>query len=244
MLFRSGSGTPTGTVTFLDGMTSLGTGTLNSSGVATFSTTSLAAGAHSLTASYGGDTTFSSSTSTAVSLTVTSGATGDFTVSVSPSKATVSSGASAKVQVSIAPSGGFNQAVSFACSGLPANSTCSFSPATVTPSGTTAATTTLTIQTGASSSSLQEHNAIWSAPSEIVWSVALFGLGGLLSGRRRWRSCMRCLQVLCVATILFHLLGCGGSSSGNKTSTGTSTVTVTATAGSVSHSASVTLTVQ
>jgi hypothetical protein len=59
-------------------MTSLGTGTLNSSGVATFSTTSLAVGAHSLTASYGGATNFSASTSTAVSLTVTSGMTGNF----------------------------------------------------------------------------------------------------------------------------------------------------------------------
>jgi hypothetical protein len=69
----SGSGTPAGTVTFLDGATSLGTGTLNGSGVATLSTTTLAAGAHSLTASYGGDTNFSGSTSSAVTVTVTAG---------------------------------------------------------------------------------------------------------------------------------------------------------------------------
>ncbi len=52
---QAGRNTPTGTVTFLDGATTLGTGTLNASGVATFSTTTLPAGADSITASYGGD---------------------------------------------------------------------------------------------------------------------------------------------------------------------------------------------
>jgi hypothetical protein len=55
---------------------------------------------------------------------------------------------------------------------------------------------------------------------------------------------MRGLQILCVMAILFHLLGCGGSSSDNKTPGGTSTVTVTASAGSTSHTATVTLKVQ
>jgi hypothetical protein len=59
-------GTPTGMVTFFDGTTSLGAGTLNASGVATFPTSSLAIGSHSITAQYGGDATFGSTTSTAV----------------------------------------------------------------------------------------------------------------------------------------------------------------------------------
>jgi Bacterial Ig-like domain (group 3)/Galactose oxidase, central domain len=45
----------TGNVTFLDGTTSLGTATLNGSGIATLSVSTLAAGSHSLTASYVGD---------------------------------------------------------------------------------------------------------------------------------------------------------------------------------------------
>jgi len=61
---------PTGTVTFLDGKTQLGTGPL-SSGVATYSTGKLAAGAHTITASYGGDSNYLSSTSSAVAVTVT-----------------------------------------------------------------------------------------------------------------------------------------------------------------------------
>ncbi|HMF36072.1 MAG TPA: Ig-like domain repeat protein, partial [Isosphaeraceae bacterium] len=59
-----GAGTPTGTVTFKDGATVLGTGTL-SGGVATFTrSTPLSAGAHHITAVYGGDTNDLDSTDT------------------------------------------------------------------------------------------------------------------------------------------------------------------------------------
>ena len=68
----SGTGTPTGTVNFLDGTTQIGTGTLNSSGVATFSTSTLTVSAspHSITAVYAGGTGFAGSTSSAVSQVV------------------------------------------------------------------------------------------------------------------------------------------------------------------------------
>ena len=66
-----GAGTPTGTVTFLDGATALGTATLNGGATAIFSTSSLAAGSHSVTASYSGDTNFTGSvTSSAITVTV------------------------------------------------------------------------------------------------------------------------------------------------------------------------------
>ncbi len=65
-----GSGTPTGSVTFEDGSTTLGTGTLDGSGIATFTTSSLLVGIHSITAVYGGDTDFIGSTSSTLSQTV------------------------------------------------------------------------------------------------------------------------------------------------------------------------------
>ena len=65
-----GSTAPAGTVTFLNGSTYLGTATLDSSGVATLSIASPAAGKYSLTAQYSGNGNFLSSTSAAVSLTV------------------------------------------------------------------------------------------------------------------------------------------------------------------------------
>ncbi len=63
-------GTPTGTVTFLDGTTILGSSSLNSSGVAIFSISSLAVGTHSITATYNGDSNFTSSTSPVLSQVV------------------------------------------------------------------------------------------------------------------------------------------------------------------------------
>jgi hypothetical protein len=62
--------TPTGTVTFKDGASTLGTGTLNGSGDATFSTSILSVGSHSITAVYGGDSNFNGSTSSSLTQTV------------------------------------------------------------------------------------------------------------------------------------------------------------------------------
>jgi hypothetical protein len=62
--------TPTGTVTFLDGATTIGTGTLDASGKATMSISSLVVGTHPITAQYGGDTNFGAVTSAPVSQVV------------------------------------------------------------------------------------------------------------------------------------------------------------------------------
>ena len=61
-----GAGLPTGTVTFKDGATTLGSGTLANVGgtaTATLTTSSLSAGSHTITATYGGNTSFLTSTS-------------------------------------------------------------------------------------------------------------------------------------------------------------------------------------
>ncbi len=65
----SATGTPTGTVTFQDAATTLGTGTL-SGGTATFTTSGLGTGAHSITAIYGGDANFTGSTSVVLTQTI------------------------------------------------------------------------------------------------------------------------------------------------------------------------------
>ena len=58
----SGSGSPTGTVTFKDGATTLGTFAL-STGLAKFTTSTLTVGTHSITGVYNGDTLFQPTTS-------------------------------------------------------------------------------------------------------------------------------------------------------------------------------------
>ena len=107
-----GAGTPSGTVTFLDGGSPVGTGPL-SGGVATFTTSALSIGSHPITTSYGGDTSFNGSTGT---LTGT-----NQVVNKANSATTVTSSANPSV---------LGQSVTFTATVSPAL------PATGTPSGT------------------------------------------------------------------------------------------------------------
>ena len=243
----SGTGTPTGTVTFMNGTTALGTGTL-SGGAASYSTSSLATGADSITAVYSGDSNFSGSTSTAVVVTVTA-VTPSFTIADSPASGTVTAGQSAQTTITVTPAGGFSQQVSFACTGLPTGATCTFSPANVTPSGS-AATTTLTIAMTAQSATLAWPDVPHShlLPRTTAGLVALAGGFFWFFCRQSRRGSWTGLQLglLLFLTAAAAILGCGGSSSGTggKTQSKTYSVTVTATAGSESQTATYSLTVQ
>jgi hypothetical protein len=82
-----GAGVPSGTVVFRDGEAELGTKTL-SGGAATLTVSSLAVGAHAVSATYGGDGSFAASASPVLSQTVNLG--GSVTaLAVSPSTSTV-----------------------------------------------------------------------------------------------------------------------------------------------------------
>jgi hypothetical protein len=66
----SATGTPTGTVTFNDSSNSLGAVGLDNTGTATFATSSLTSGSHSITAAYSGDANHAASTSAAINQVV------------------------------------------------------------------------------------------------------------------------------------------------------------------------------
>jgi kumamolisin len=83
----SAKGTPAGTVTFFDGSTQLGVGTL-SAGSAAFGPTTLALGSHNITASYTGSANFAASTSSVLTQTAGKAATTTTLIaSPDPSKA-------------------------------------------------------------------------------------------------------------------------------------------------------------
>lgn len=65
-----GTKIPSGKVIFMDGSTPIGNGTVESSGIATFETSSLSIGSYSIRARYTGDTNFRPSTSSPFSITV------------------------------------------------------------------------------------------------------------------------------------------------------------------------------
>jgi hypothetical protein len=98
----TGDGTPTGTVTFMDGSTKLGSGSLSTAkGVttATFTTNNLAAGSHTITAIYSGDQSFSTSTSAPLTQTVNDAKT-TMVLSLSPTSSVYGQALSGEVTVS------------------------------------------------------------------------------------------------------------------------------------------------
>src|SRR5208283_4354159 len=99
----SAGGTPTGTVVFDNGGTSIGQGILNGSGVATFATSTLAVGPHTISAVYAGDTNFSGSTSNSLTQAVTQAA---VTSSLAASAATTGFGASVIFTATLTSAGG------------------------------------------------------------------------------------------------------------------------------------------
>ena len=243
----SGAAIPTGTVTFSDGTTVIGTTNL-ASGIATFSTAALTIGTHNISADYGGDTANATSSSSAVVVTITAASAADFSIALNPTTGSASAGSSATSTITITPSGGFSQAISFTCSGLPANSTCTFSPTSVTPNGTSTSTSTLTIATNVKAASLSTKPL--STPGGVTSLAMLAGggsLGLLLLRRRRKDPRLWLLQIGLVSAFVFTsaMIGCGhGASATTTTPAGTSQITITATAGSTVHTATYSLTVQ
>ncbi len=78
----------------------------------------------------------------------------DFSVSVTPASRTITAGGSTTFSVAVTPANGFAGTVSFAVSGLPAGTSASFSPTTITGSGSTTLTITSTAGTPAGSPTL------------------------------------------------------------------------------------------
>lgn len=108
-----GAGSPTGTVTFQDGVTTIGTGTVNA-GIATLTTSNLSVASHSITAVYGGDTNFLTSTSSTFTQVVNQAATiTTVTSSINPSAFGQSLTLTASVSVSTPGAGALTGTVTF-----------------------------------------------------------------------------------------------------------------------------------
>jgi sugar lactone lactonase YvrE len=106
----SGGTSLTGTVTILDGSVTVCAASVNSNGVASCSTSALALGSHSITASYGGDASDASSVSSALIQVVKQPSTVALTASPNPAVVTASVTLTATVT---APSGTPTGAVTF-----------------------------------------------------------------------------------------------------------------------------------
>jgi hypothetical protein len=235
---------PTGTVTFKDGATTLGQSSFLDSNVTTFQTAALAVGPHTITAQYAGDGTFVGSTSTGITVTVAA-IPPDYQINIPNGSATIPAGQTATFNISITPQGGFNGTINFACSGLPGQSTCSFNPATLTPSGS-ATSTTLSIATTARTTASAQP--VSGATLATITGFGFLGIVFLGVPSRRRRSMRWAGMMLLGLVLAFGLISCGGHTTTPPTVTGTPagsfSVTVTATSGATTHSSVITLNVQ
>jgi sugar lactone lactonase YvrE len=120
----TGLAIPTGTVIFTDttNNSTVGTGTLNGSGVASTTTTTLALGNHTVVASYSGDGVYAASKSSSVTVTVGNYAASTIALSVTPSSPTDVYGTSITASAIVAAQSGSvvpTGSVSFVLDGTP-----------------------------------------------------------------------------------------------------------------------------
>jgi hypothetical protein len=219
----STAGTPGGVVTFSNGSTALGTGTLNGSGAATLNTTALPAGTNTITAVYAAAGNFAASTSTAVTVTVSAPVSpaASYTVSANPSSLTVEQGAAATTTLTFTPTGGYKDTVSLSYSNLPANVSCVFSQNQVIFTGNNqSVNVVMTLQTGAQSATRRTSSGA-PLPTALLalafwWPGSLTGIAVFLRKRKMikkrpsWQSCV---LLLCTLAFAAGLSACGGGGS-------------------------------
>ncbi|MFZ1085529.1 MAG: Ig-like domain repeat protein [Terracidiphilus sp.] len=246
MVSNSIDGIPTGTVTFLNGSTVLGTGPVNGSGMASFTTSSLTAGSYNITATYSGDSNFNASTSsTSVALLVSPP-----TITMATSTPNIVGGG-APVTLTFNAIAGFAQTtggpgtISLACNGLPAYASCSFTPPYVTfPTGSLSQQVSLQVVVNQPPPIVPSQSGIAAIPHlpgrpalEAFMGLCLL-LPSLFLGLARkralrvassvWRT--TALLLLLMGGCLLGTSGCGSSSSATFTTPpGSSKFTVTAT---------------
>jgi hypothetical protein len=229
---------PTGSISFLDGGTVLGSAPLNGSGQAVFTTSSLGDVVHSITATYGGDPSYLATTSNVVSVTIS-----DLQVTrldkISP---IVLPGTTVNYSLQVAPqvASTFLYSVALSASGLPAGATAIFSPATVSSGGGTTKFT-LTIQTAAGTASSRPP----ASPRLPLALGLLLPLFGAVRFRRRLRGGMAPLLLLAILSLsaVAGLSGCSGAGLFAARKIGY-TITVTATEGTLQRSTEVPLAIQ
>ncbi len=176
----------------------------------------------------------------------------DFSVSsAGQSSLTVSSGQTATFTFNLATMNGSSGTFTFACGSLPANSACSFSPASEAVAPNATGSVAVKIATGISSTSAQNADRAPGVSSSRILFAA-FGLFALPLAFRRKRRKLFLIAIIFLSS--FGITSCAGAgggggsapppgSAGKNTPPGTYSVVVTATANGLSHKVTLTLTV-
>lgn len=242
----SSGGAVTGTITYMNGATSLGTATVGASGAATFSLNP-PAGQYSITAHYSGDALNAPSVSNVVTVNVSQAT--EFTIALNPTSLSLQTTKSGQVTINLGSQDGFTDKIALGCGSLPYSVSCNFSSNDFSLSANGQASVTLTVDTNsplASGSQAKNDGLFGSGGMLAAWLFPGAALLGLAFRRfRRNAAALRALVVIAMlAGTTFLMAGCGGFSL-NSAKPGNYVIQVTATGTQtgVMHVANLTLTV-
>ena len=170
----------------------------------------------------------------------------DYAVATAPSGTTITAGEMANFSVSAAPIGGFNQTVTWTCTGAPMASMCTVSPGSSPMDGSNVATSTVSVMTTKRSSALPVGKFRFAPPplpSNVLpiffaWLLILL----ILHKLKRIERTRRLLSAAAVLVLAALCASCGGGTSTGSpppptqgTPAGPYTITVTGTSGSLIH---------
>jgi hypothetical protein len=205
--------TATGKVTFIDGLTPIGTAALDPTGTANLVVKTLIAGAHSITASYAGDAVLNVAVSPAITEMIA-----DFTLQAPASGLSVPSGRTASTTISAIPLGGSTQTIQFSCSSRSLELSCSFNPTSATLDGLNPAQVSITVTAQKLKSSAVLKGRVLGAASTLAFAGLLLPFGR----RQRLRPL---LGMVAIFVIVLYAAGCGSvgttSNSANSSNKGT-----------------------
>jgi large repetitive protein len=253
-------GTPTGTVSFMDSLSTipLGQGTV-SGGVATLSISSLAMGSHSITAVYSGDTNFAGVASGILlqsildfSLNPNTGSGGSGTIT----SQTVMPGGTATYALVIAPTTGTTlpRLTILTIAGLPAGATALITPSSWSqltstswsfPANTPLTDIALTVGLPSAMATAYPTDGMGCRFVPLSLALLLLPFAGKMrrAGKRIGRTISLLLSLAIGAAAMTGLSGCGSANGFFGQPPKTYTINITVTAGTVSHSTNVNLTV-
>jgi hypothetical protein len=234
---------PTGSVSFYDNTSGVALGSANLiGGAATYSTSTLAGGTHSVTAIYSGDSNFVGVTSAGVVQSVL-----DFSLDTSNSNVTIGPGGTATFVFTASPIGSttFPAGVGFSVNGLPVLATYTLTP-NVIAAGAGATQFVLAITVPQQTVQLEDGKPMGKGLASVALALLVLPFAGRVRKRAKGlrRLVLIALLILVGAGASVGLSGCGTTTGFFGTVQQSYAVTVTGTSGTLSHSKAVTLTVE
>jgi outer membrane lipase/esterase len=222
------TGTPMGTITFMDGSTTLGSGLVTgstSTATTSFSTSALASGTHNITAAFAGVNGFSNSSSSALAEVVTPPT---FQASLSGTTVTLNRGAGTGIAVILASIGGYTGTFSVACGTQLAHFSCTPDTSSATLASGSTVRDNVTIATNVATAALDPvHSKSSNASMYALLGLPLFGILALQRSRRFGTRSLPFLAIALYASIAtLGLGGCGSDPYAGDAPAGSYTVPV------------------